>query len=537
MPAPIENLSSALFDFLKNRVTLSQGVDEEGQATDTPEDMKVFSFDFVNKAGKDCGCVVISLLDDSESSNSLKVYFGQELTDASPDSQTEWYSFLKELRQVAKIHLLGFDVRNINKSRITKRDVEPMFESTFGPIDGSVKTSRQPLENMQIIIKHSQKVDPDKRNSRSRQIDRIYLANKNGEKFLLPFKSLPAARAMARHIEAGGTPYDLVGKNICNLVDEMIALRNFVKSKNNHEYEDQEIRNAIEASQNRFIDIKKQLNSMTSKGGYEKNKDLLSNNELTDPEELQGEDFLSNRDWVTEEDDLAIPYVRRAYNLRNNGMPEADEFDNWVNSSHPEKEGKEVLIDEKEPNFNDADYDDIENNDEFEDSYNENYTSCEEYGHEFKEDKDNPGYYYCIDCGESYNDNSEIVTEAKKGLSVKCPTCDANIGSPCKTRRIVTTSDKRVKTIHPSRKIAAEKLTEADSPSSAGWGSPLSFPYVKVPQHFNTPEEIKKMSNTSGELSPLSLLSSQERDTNENGEELDQIVYLSGGKPFKPEKK
>ena len=57
----------------------------------------------------------------------MKIYFGQELADTDIETKHEWYNFLKELRQFAKMHMLGFDVRNINKSKLTRRDVEKRY--------------------------------------------------------------------------------------------------------------------------------------------------------------------------------------------------------------------------------------------------------------------------------------------------------------------------------------------------------------------------------------------------------------------------
>jgi hypothetical protein len=31
-------------------------------------------------------------------------------------------------------------------------------------------------------------------------------------------------------------------------------------------------------------------------------------------------------------------------------------------------------------------------------------TSCEEYGHDFVTDEDDPTLHFCVDCGESYQD-------------------------------------------------------------------------------------------------------------------------------------
>ena len=71
MPKPIENISSELYDFLYNRLEVgnAEKVDSQGQDTSSPEDMKVFVFDFVNSDNKDCGCVMASLLDDNRSTS------------------------------------------------------------------------------------------------------------------------------------------------------------------------------------------------------------------------------------------------------------------------------------------------------------------------------------------------------------------------------------------------------------------------------------------------------------------------------------
>jgi hypothetical protein len=341
-----DTISSNVFDFLKSRFDLGESVDEDGQSTMDSSKMKVFTFDFKNAKGDNLGCVVVSLIDDSESINSLKVYFGDEIGNADADSQKEWFKFLQELRLFAKINMLGFDVRNINKSTITRRDIEPMFESTFGPIDGTVKTSRQPLENMQIIIKHTARINPNIKNCRSRKIQKIYLANNKGEKFLLPFKSLMAARAMARHIYNGGTPYDKIGSDICDLVEEMNSLSTFVRHMKNVEFDNPEAINAITASKERYNDIKKELMSLSSDGGYNKRKLTLTGNEGIIEEDDNLPDFFGE-DTLENQYKMALPYVKRAY-LQKRHIPEEGEFEKWVAAAHGQGKGEEMLADEDE---------------------------------------------------------------------------------------------------------------------------------------------------------------------------------------------
>jgi hypothetical protein len=325
MPVPEENISSDLFNFLTTRFSLGPGIDESGKTVTKPEDIKVFTFDFVTKNKKDSGCVVISLLDDSSSINSVKIYFGKELSDLSGEAQDEWYAFLQQIRQFAKTHVLGFDVRNINKSTLEKSDLEPMFESTFGPIDGSVKTSRQPLDNMQIVIKHNDRIDPSIKNARSRRIDRIYVTTSNGERFLLPFKSLLAARAMARHIDNGGLPYDSIGKSIVSLVDELQSIHKFIHTMKHNASSPEEI-SALESGKNRCIQIKKMLSSLISDGGYKKNSPSLANlNQEFPTDEYE----LFNDQSLDEECTDAIPYIMRAYHSSQH-IVEEDEFDQWI---------------------------------------------------------------------------------------------------------------------------------------------------------------------------------------------------------------
>ena len=366
MPKPIENCSSDLVDLLKDRYEIADSVDEHGQFADDPSEIKVFSFNYINKKGEDKGSVVMSLLDDSESANSLKIYFGQDVADADSETRTEWYEFLQDIRQFAKMHLLGFDARNINKSQITRRDVEkdlvltkediePMFESSFGPIDGSVKTSKQPLGSMTIVIKHSARVDPSVKNARSRRIEKIYLANEKGERFLLPFKSLLAARAMARHIETGGTPYDAIGRDICQLVEEMSSLNNFYRKHKNNQYTNKHAADAIAATRERYLEIKKMLGSLSSKGGYAKNSVSLNGSvgELEDDDEMF-EDIFSGAD-MDEESQLALPHVMKAYRSHAKSDEET-EFDRWVNAAAGKGEGQEMLADEEEPEIKYCDW-------------------------------------------------------------------------------------------------------------------------------------------------------------------------------------
>lgn len=327
MPVPEENVSKSVFDFLKSRFILSQSTDGSGQPTTEGAKMKVFSFEFKTKKGKTLGNVVVSLLDDEDSSNSVKIYFGKDIASAPSEELAEFQKFLGDLRLFAKSNMLGFSVKDINRGQLRAKDINPMFESQFGEIGGSVRTSVQPLDRLRLIIKHSDKIDPKIPGARSRKIEKIYLANTRGERFLMPFTSLKAARAMARHVSNGGTPYDEFGNTICHYVDELGELRSFFRKMRNVQVEDPRMQEILQSVKDRYTEIKKTLSHLNSQGGYIKHKASQSPGLANDIDDV-APPGLEPLDEISESISSALPYVWRAYNKRK--LQETEDFSSWA---------------------------------------------------------------------------------------------------------------------------------------------------------------------------------------------------------------
>jgi len=77
----------------------------------------------------------------------------------------------------------------------------------------TTKSSYHPLGETKIIIRHNKKVDEEKRGSRSRNIQDVFIEHK-GERFRYPHKHLLGARVMALHVDQGGKPWDQLGEKI-----------------------------------------------------------------------------------------------------------------------------------------------------------------------------------------------------------------------------------------------------------------------------------------------------------------------------------
>ena len=221
----LNKIGEELFSKLRGRFKNIQIGNQEGAVTNVPGQSRFYDFAYGNQGGK----VSVSL--DEES---IVVMYSEKLfSENDTSNKKEWYDFLKEMRVFAKKRMLNFEVRDIQKSNLEKRDYKflsnkngdnTMTESTMY---GTSKTSYQNISDARICVKHSESINQELAGGRSQKIGSIYIESANGERFKYPFKHLNGARAMARHVAEGGNMYDDFGKHIVGLSEEMNKLRKF----------------------------------------------------------------------------------------------------------------------------------------------------------------------------------------------------------------------------------------------------------------------------------------------------------------------
>ncbi len=143
------------------------------------------------------------------------------------------------------------------------------IKEALSKLAGTHLKSNQTLDNStKIIIKHSKSIDEEVKGSRSRHIDTIYVENTQGERFKYPFKNMSGARAMARHIHEGGTPYDNVGKSIISISEDNMKLSKFLRySRNNGLNEANQ--DTIDAVSKRVDSNKRFLHTLSNANTYE----------------------------------------------------------------------------------------------------------------------------------------------------------------------------------------------------------------------------------------------------------------------------
>jgi hypothetical protein len=226
----LNTIGEELFDKIRGRFPSVTIGGEDGKTTNEPTDARFFDFEY-QESGRPLGNVSVSISED----DGLTVIYSKDIV-ANEDSATKntWFEFLKDLRQFSKKRLMDFDVRDITKSNLTKRDYKFLANRRFGDSNmnesklyGTARTSYQKVGEARIMIKHTENINLEASNPRTKKIGTIYIESAGGERFKYPFKHLSGARAMARHVAEGGNLYDDFGSHIIGLSEEMAKLRKF----------------------------------------------------------------------------------------------------------------------------------------------------------------------------------------------------------------------------------------------------------------------------------------------------------------------
>ena len=341
----LDKISAALFDKIRARFDHVNIGDENAQRVTDPESARFFNFDYVSENGENFGNVTISVIDE----DSLKVYFGSNITDALDEEQEiEWYAFLRGLREFARRNMLSFDVRDINRSNLDLKDIkqQSVSDATYDKEELAIAESKLyghgnnrrvsfgDIGTHKLIIKHRDQIDPERHGARARQIEHIFIETPVGERFLLDHVNLEGARATANHLRHGGRFGDEGSELINEMVREMASMRHFVRSMRNRTFEDAETNGMVEAAIYRYNEVRNNLKRFQGRKGHELLIDMCGGSYSNDEDEVDV-DALRERFVKKIYDDRfneALPYVYRAYkNKQKMDTPMTVEFESWAN--------------------------------------------------------------------------------------------------------------------------------------------------------------------------------------------------------------
>lgn len=281
MEKNINFIGEELFNKVRGKFPSVTLGDEEGNVTNEPKEARFFDFDFTEN-GNSLGKVSIAL-----DEKSLNIMYAQNFVeDQDSTTKKNWYTFLRELRNFSKKRLLTFDVRDITKSNLNRRDYQFLAKNagegamTESRLYGTSKTSYQDIGAARLSIKHSQPVNNNLASGRTQHIENIYVENAEGERFKYPIKHLNGARAMARHVSEGGTMHDDFGKHIVSLSEELGKLKKFKNYVNRSSVMAEGLSEYADIVSERIATVKKTIESIQKETRYKEMVENFSNEDL-----------------------------------------------------------------------------------------------------------------------------------------------------------------------------------------------------------------------------------------------------------------
>ena len=316
MEPNLDQVAKELYGKIQTRFPDIKIADESAEVLSKKEDIpkaRFFEFEY-SEHGEPLGTIAISL--DADDGIVIKAS-GDLVDDADPDDTHHGaYQFIRSFRKFARAHMLNYEVNNMGKSNLNKRDYEfhaksgeePMMESKMW---GTSKVSYQDLGETRLVVKHSKPVNTELAAGRTMHIESIYIENKQGERFRYPVRHLNGARAMAQHIGHGGNPYDAIGQHVVSLSEEMSKLRMFKGYVSRTPVVSEAMGTVNDKVIERIESIKKELHHLQNSKYYESFAESFAPQESKEiPEEIMLDwvDRLTVRSFKEELKDV-FPYI------------------------------------------------------------------------------------------------------------------------------------------------------------------------------------------------------------------------------------
>jgi len=283
-----EVLSNNVFNKIRSKFGDVQLGDSDGNVTADPNEAVFYDFEYMEDADT-FGRMSISLAD----GESMKVFYNRNLTDKiDEDSKANFFSFLKELKDLAVQHRLKFDVRDITKSNLSSQDFKNLADTNQTvntdemseeikeitklagvevkeSLRGTTKSSYENLDKTRLIIRHKGKVDETIPGARSRQIQSLYIENSDGERYKYPLTHLAGARAMVRHVANGGKPHDDFGQHIIQTSEDIAKLNSFSRYASNKDQLNDNASDIIEQTKMKLENLRQYVRNLGKQSHYD----------------------------------------------------------------------------------------------------------------------------------------------------------------------------------------------------------------------------------------------------------------------------
>jgi hypothetical protein len=269
MPINTETLNRQLYKRLSKYKP--KPLDADGNVTPIEDEADVFKFTF-SKDGEDYG-TVFATIDDN---HALTVYYNDDVTESPPgptpgvDYDDSWYGLVKHLKSWAMHNQLSWQLKDrshlegdmARRNHMNKKDkISEGYHAM-----GKSRSYSDNIPSVKIVIEHSRQIEEGEQ--RYRNINKIFLENQMGERFLLDTKKPGIARVYARHIAEGGKVNDERWGHIQGLCEEYQKMAGFVRATRNGQF-NESAQKLVNEAINHYQGLRESLSKMTGKRGYE----------------------------------------------------------------------------------------------------------------------------------------------------------------------------------------------------------------------------------------------------------------------------
>lgn len=327
MPKNTESLNRTLFELLHSKGLDPTMLSTSGKEIPTPEEAEVFQFNFV-KDGEDYGTVTISI----DGLHKLTVYFSDDVANSEKEESDDisWYKLLNQLKRFSQKYQLSFELKNVNnlKHDMAKREYMKKKESIaegYYPM-GKKASYSDNVPSVKIVLQHSRQIEEGEQ--RYRNVERIFLENEQGERFLAPTTKPGIARVYARHIAEGGMPHDERWNHIGSLCEEYNKMAGFVRATRNGQFTES-TQKLIAEGINHYQSLRESLGRLAGHRGYNAYFESWSPPLMEDDSDMSNINELFVQETVDPRIESVMPILSKLQK-KISEMSEVNELSEWA---------------------------------------------------------------------------------------------------------------------------------------------------------------------------------------------------------------
>lgn len=270
-----------LYAIIRNKYNKITMVDVDNN--DTVDETEAVQFDIHEGAQ----VITLSLAD----IKCLKVYYNKDIL--SHMDQAKWEDLLGDLRSFTSLKNIRFDLQPVDRP-LNDKDREKLsvmakneIAEGFSKWDGSSRSSWQGLTKVKVKVRHKKAVDENIQGARARNVARVFIETNEGERWKFPFPLLDGARAMARHIEEGGSWNDRTGQHILDISEKIMTIRKFGRQARKSGVTENAVPVLVRLGE-KLDEYKKKLHLMQGARGYHSYKGTMAETYVEPVEHFAG---------------------------------------------------------------------------------------------------------------------------------------------------------------------------------------------------------------------------------------------------------